>query len=63
MRRHIANSRRNHEMQAKALPQFDSLMRSTALMMMKTMMSTTSNSLMVIDVDEEGFMYVENNMV
>jgi hypothetical protein len=33
------------------------------LMMMKTMMSTTSNSLMVIDVDEEGFMYVENNMV
>jgi hypothetical protein len=32
------------------------------LMMMKTTMSTTSNILMVIDVDEERSMYVEYNM-
>jgi len=62
MRRPIASSRRNHEMQAKALPQFGSLMRSTALMTKKTTVSTTSNILMVIDVDEERFMYAENNM-
>jgi len=62
MRRPIAGSRRNHEMQAKALLQFGSLMRSTALMTKKTMVSTTSNILMVIDVDEERFMYAENNM-
>ena len=37
-------------------------MRSTALMTKKTTVSTTSNILMVIDVDEERFMYAENNM-
>ena len=49
-------------MQAKALPQFGSLMRSTALMTKKTTVSTTSNILMVIDVDEKRFMYAENNV-
>jgi len=62
MRRPIAGSRRNHEMQAKALLQFGSLMRSTALMTKKTTVSTTSNILMVIDVDEKRFMYAENNV-
>jgi hypothetical protein len=31
--------------------------------MMKTTMSTTSNILMAIDVDEERFKYAENNIV